>query len=199
MGISYAKIIVQSVKNDLELLNFNLIVVKKILKIIKKISEKILKMIKFHRYKKFKTFFVKNNTTYSLIFYQKNIERHLRAIFIYCILRLEKIKTLYWNNKYKFTCFTIKNNFTYIEISFLQNYDKLLTYYACQIMTEINSSFVVNYNIFLKYINLKKNLLLIINTDNIKFYNKKIRYFLTKIGIEKLIAMGFKINIDQNL
>jgi len=194
MGFSYGEILVQSVNNDLQLLNFDPTVVKKILKIIKKTSVKIFEVLHFYRDKNIKIFIFKNNTVFSLIFYQKNIERHLRAVFIYCICRLEKIKILYWSNKYKFTYFTFRNSFTGIEVNFLQIYDKILTDYSYQIFTELNYSFISHSNRFLRYLKFKKNLLLILNTFEIKFLKKKFHYFLPKIGIEKLIALGFIMN-----
>ena len=154
MGSSHGNTLIQEINNDFEILKFNLAVVKKILKIINKNSKKMLELLLYNeKHKNFKIFFSRNKMAFSLLFYQKNIQKNLRAIFIYSTYRLLKIKTLYWSNKYKFTCFIFKNNLNCNELNFLQNYDKLLFDYSNQINIEMSknlsscsSSFISNFN-----------------------------------------------------
>nr|UXY88294.1 hypothetical protein Cry52Nrm2_p103 [Cryptomonas curvata] len=194
MQYRYRSIIVETLKNNQEFLNFDLIVIKKILKIIIKNSIEILRAFNINKYNNAKNFFFKTKLALSIVFYQKNIERDSRAIIIYCIHRLEKIKTLYWSNKYNFTSFLLKKNLTTIELDFLQKYDKILTDYTNQVKTEINGCFATHFNIFYLNLILKKNLILIKDIDNIKIFKKKIRYYLPKIGIEKLMLFGIISN-----
>ena len=194
MQCKYRNNLVETLKNNQELLNYDLVIIKKIIKLIIKNSIEILSTFNINKYNKASNFFFKTKLSLALVFYQKNIERDSRAILIYCIHRLEKIKTLYWSNKYKFTSFLLKKNLTTNEIDFLQNYDKILTDYTNQVKTEINSSFGTHSNIFCLNLILKKNLILIKNIDDIKFFKKKIQYCLPKIGIEKLMLFGIISN-----
>jgi hypothetical protein len=190
----YRNIIVKTLKNNREFLNFDLIIIKKILKLIRKNSIKILSVFKTNKYNKARNFFFKTKLALALVFYQKNIERNSRAILIYCIHRLEKIKALYWSNKYKFTSILLKKNVTNNELNFLQKYDKILTDYTHQIKTEINGCLVAHSNLFYLNLILKKNLILVKNINNFKIFKKKIRYYIPKIGIEKLIFFGIISN-----
>nr|UXY87790.1 hypothetical protein CcurKRNrm2_p099 [Cryptomonas curvata] len=127
---------------------------------------------------------------FCLLFYQKNIQRNLRAAFIYSIHRLEKIKTLYWSNQYKFTCFVLKNNLTCNELNFLQNYDELIYCYSNQINIDINKNLINYSSRFIINLDLKRNLLFIINSNNFKVLKKKVKYFLPIFGVERLIELG---------
>jgi hypothetical protein len=146
--------------------------------------------------KNFKIFFSQNNIAFSLIFFNKNIQRNLRAAFIYYTCRLKKIKILYWSDRYKFTCFILRNNLSCNELNFLQNYDTLLQEYSDRLNIDINKNLINNSCKFIKNLNLKKNLIFVSDFKNIRFFKKKIKYFLPIFGFEKLIGLRLMINTN---
>nr|UXY87299.1 hypothetical protein 1634Bnrm2_p099 [Cryptomonas sp.] len=195
MNYPYELILVKNIQDQSKIIDLNSNILKKIILEIKEISKKAFLLINKKDISIEQKFYTGSNSAFLVLIIQKIIERKSRSMVMYFIYRLEEIKKFYWNNKYKFTKLELKINLRSIEVNFLQIYDYIRTKYFSSIGFELTDCYTFPPKNFLVKLKTLKNFCIVINEDSFKIFRKKSRIFFPRIGIERLISLGFLVEI----